>query len=476
VLDREVGMSRIVLVGGGVVGLGASLMLARDGHQVTVLERDPALPPDPAEAWDDWERRSVNQFRLLHFFQPRYRELMEVNVPEVVAALSDAGALVVNPCRDAPAEFTGGFREGDERLDALTARRPVAEAVIAQLVAASDGIEVRRGVAVVGLLTGESTSAGVPHVVGVRTDGGEDLHADLVVDAAGRRSMLPTWLADIGAQAPVEERADCGFVYFGRHFRSSDGSVPMAFGSLLQEYGTISVLTLPADNGTWGIGVITSAKDAAMRALRDVDVWSSVIRSMPLTAHWLDGEPLDDHISMMAKIEDRHRSFVVDDQPVATGVVGLADSWACTNPSVGRGISIGTLHAVGLRDLLHEMPADPVALQRQWHDVTMTTVEPWYRATVAFDEARLAEIDALLDGREFEPTPEVEIGKAAPVAAGKDPEVLRALLELVGVLSLPEEIFARPGLLERVIELGSGWRDEQIPGPSREELVAIAAS
>lgn len=45
-------MARIVVVGGGIVGLGASLMLARDGHQVTVLERDPAPPPDPEGAWE----------------------------------------------------------------------------------------------------------------------------------------------------------------------------------------------------------------------------------------------------------------------------------------------------------------------------------------------------------------------------------------------------------------------------------------
>ena len=358
-------MARIIVVGGGIVGLGASLMLARDGHQVTVLERDPASPPDPEKAWEGWERRGVNQFRLLHFFQPRYREVMDANVPEVVAALRDAGALLVNPFRDAPTEFTGGFREGDDRFDAVTARRPVAEAAIAQVVSATDNLEVRRGVGVVGLLTGDATAAGVPHVVGVRTDAGEELRADLVVDAAGRRSSLPAWLTDIGAQPPVEERADCGFVYYGRHFRSNDGSVPPAFGPLLQDYGTVSVLTLPADNGTWGIGMIASAKDKAMRALKDSDVWTSVIKSLPLCAHWLEGEPLDDQVAVMAKIEDRHRTFVPEGRPVATGVVALADSWACTNPSVGRGISIGTVHGAGLRDLLHDMPTDPVALQFQ---------------------------------------------------------------------------------------------------------------
>jgi 2-polyprenyl-6-methoxyphenol hydroxylase-like FAD-dependent oxidoreductase len=468
-------VASIIVVGGGIVGLGASLMLARDGHKVTVLERDPAPPPSPDAAWDGWDRRGVNQFRLLHFFQPRYREVMEANAPDVVTALLDAGALVVNPFRDAPVEVTGGFRAGDESHDAVTARRPVAEAAIARVVTATDNLDVQRGVGVVGLLTGETTAGGVPHVVGVCTDGGGDLRAELVVEAAGRRSALPRWLTDIGAQPPVEERADCGFVYYGRHFRSNDGSVPMAFGPLLQEYGTLSVLTLPADNGTWGIGIITSAKDKQMRALKNLGQWTNVVKSMPLCAHWLDGEPLDDQVAVMAKIEDRHRSFMVDGRPVATGVVALADSWACTNPSVGRGISIGTMHAVGLRDLLHDMPPDPVALQQQWDDVTIAEVEPWYRSTLAFDEGRLTEIDGLLQGRPLEPTPEFEIGKALGVAAGKDPEMLRALLDVAGVLALPEEVFARPGVVERVIELGSGWRDEQFPGPSRDELVALVA-
>ena len=65
--------------------------------------------------------------------------------------------------------------------------------------------------------------------------------------------------------------------------------------------------------------------------------------------HWLDGEPITDVLAM-AGIMDRHRRFVVDDRPVATGVCAVGDAWACTNPSAGRGISVGLVHAQQLRD------------------------------------------------------------------------------------------------------------------------------
>ncbi|HEX7166248.1 MAG TPA: FAD-dependent oxidoreductase [Acidimicrobiales bacterium] len=466
----------VVVVGAGMNGLATALLLAKDGHAVTVLERDPAPPPSPGEAWDAWERRGVNQFRMLHFLQPRWRDLAEAEMPEVVEALDAAGALRFNPLTLIPPEMIGGVRESDAGSTALTARRPVVEAAMAAVVDATPGITVERGVAVSGLATGtpaESADA-VPHVIGVTTESGDVVTGDLVVDTSGRRSPLTAWLVAAGARPPIEEEEDLGFQYYGRHFRSADGSLPMMLGGLLQPYDSVSILMLPADNGTWGVGVITSARDAEMRKLRDNDTWMRVVRSFPLVAHWTEGEPLED-VTTMAKIPDRYRRFVVDGAPVATGVLAVGDSWACTNPSLGRGITMGLMHAVALRDTLRtDVVNDPYKLALAWDDATEATVTPWYQATLTFDRHRLAEITAQIAGERYEPgDPQWEITKALFFAAGQDGDILRGMLRFAGLQHTAEEMLAQPGLLDKVIELGSGWRDAPAMGPSRQELVAL---
>jgi 2-polyprenyl-6-methoxyphenol hydroxylase-like FAD-dependent oxidoreductase len=470
-------MARIVIIGAGVVGLGTAMLLAGDGHQVTVLERDPISPPEPVEAWERWQRPGLNQFRLPHFFLAGFRSVVDAELPEVSGALRAAGALRLNVIGDAPREMTGGWRDGDDCYELLTGRRPVVEAVIATQAAATRGVEVRRGTAVTGMVSGASALPGVPHVTGVRTKDGESIPADLVVDMSGRRSALPGWLSEIGARDPAEELEDSGFVYYGRHFRSVDGSVPPAIGPNVMDWGTITSLTLPADNGTWAITLVTSSKDTALRPLRETGRWEAVVRGLPLVAHWLDGTPIEDGVQVMAHLEDRYRGFVADGRPVATGVVAVADSWACSNPANGRGASIGMLHAVTLRDQLREVGLDdPAAFAEAFHTATARTVESWYRATLATDRYRLAEIESGVRGGTYDPQDsQYQLGKALGAAAGQDPDCLRAYLDIWLVLRTPGEVFARPGLRDKILQLGSGWRDVEPLGPSREQLLALAS-
>lgn len=469
-------MARVVVIGGGMVGLATGMMLARDGHDVTVVERDAGgPPPDADQSWRSWERRGVNQFRQLHFLQPGSYQVLATELPEVVAELDADGAIRYNAVAGAPEPLRGGERPGDDRFTLLTGRRPMMEAALARVAERTTGLSVRRGVAVTALMTDGDRA--VPDVVGVRLDDATDVSADVVVDASGRRSALPSLLMGAGARAPFEEKDDCGFMYYGRHFRSADGTVPPAIGPLLQDGETVSVLTLPGDNGTWGIGLITSSRDTEARALRDVDRWTELVRTFPLAAHWLDGEALDESVLVMAKLEDRYRRFVVDGSPVAGGILAVGDAWACTNPSLGRGISMGLLHARALRDLLRTGPLeDPHGLATAWDEVTERTLAPWYRATLDYDRHRIAGIDAALAGRPYETDdPGWEITKAMGSAAGKDPEALRALLRIFSVLDLPDEVLAEPGLLDTVMAAGGDWRNDPPIGPSAAEARATLA-
>ena len=468
------------MVGAGVVALGGAMLLARDGHQVILLERDPARPPgEPAEAWERWPRPGLNQFHMAHAFLGGFRSVLDAELPEVSKALETAGCLRLNFIRDVlPDAMTGGWRDGDERYEWLTGRRPVVEAVLAAAAESAPGVEIRRGTAVAELVSETSARPGIPHVAGVRTKAGESIPADLVVDVSGRRSALPGWLEAIGARRPSEELEDSGFVYYGRHFRSADGARPALIGPPLIEWGTITSLTLPADNGTWAVVLVTGSKDTAFRPLREPARWEAVVRSLPLVAHWLDGTPIDDGVQVMARLEDRYRGFVADGRPVATGVVALADSWACSNPSNGRGASIGLLHALTLRDQLRAVGLeDPAVFAEAFHTATAETVEPWYRATLAADRHRLGEIEAGIRGVAYDSQdPQYELEKALEAAIGQDADCLRAFLEIRLVLRTPEEVFARPSLRDQVLRLGSGWRDQPPFGPTREQFLALATA
>lgn len=465
-------MAQVLVLGGGMCGLTTALLLTRDGHEVTVVERDPAQPPPAAGAWQAWRRPGVNQFRLPHIMLPRWRAGMDSELPGVLSGLEAAGGLRLNLLALVPESQRGPWRDGDGQFETVTARRPVLEAVLATA-AVDAGVTVRRGVTVTGLLTDPSVTGPVPRVTGVLAAGGLTLRADLVVDCAGRRSALPAWLRAVGGREPAEERADCGFVYYARHYLSRTGTLPEGRTSLLQRYGSMSVLTLPADNGTWSVTLVTSSRDRAMRGLRDAARWDSVLALHPLAAHWCDGEPITG-VDVIAGIEDRHRGLVVDGDPVATGVVAVGDAWACTNPSLGRGATFGLLHACGLRDVLRETGADDHdKLVRRFHEWTTAALEPLYRATLWFDGHRLAELDADAAGRPYRTDDPGWAFSLAMFAAGQaDPDLARAYHSVTSLLATPDQLLAEPGTAEKIIALGGDAPTYPLPGPARRDLLA----
>jgi 2-polyprenyl-6-methoxyphenol hydroxylase-like FAD-dependent oxidoreductase len=465
-------MSRIVVLGGSLIGLATALMITEQGHEVTVLERDPEPPPATAdEAIDGWERPGVMQFQLVSFLLPRGRQLLDEHLPEVSARLAREGGTEYNGLGNMPPSVTDrSGRPGDERFATLAARRPLLEYAMATV--ADGAVDVRRGVHVTGLL-----SDGHRRVTGVRLrDAGQrdgELAADLVIDAMGRRSPLPAWLAAIGVTVPAEDSEDLGFVYYGRYFQSP---APARLTGGLFHYDCYSVLILPSDRATWSATLVTNSRDHALRPLREEANFTKLVGACPVNAPILELEPIGDMFAA-AGIADRRRQLVDGGAPVVTGVLTVGDAAACTNPTLGRGMTIGLMHAAVTAEAVAEHVADPVALALEHDRLTTERILPWYRATTQLDRQRAAQVAAAIESRPPSPPPPgnpvAELMRNISVAMRTDPDMYRAFIETVYMLALPQDLLARPGFAERASELAGGQAPTLPPGPSRAELLAM---
>jgi 2-polyprenyl-6-methoxyphenol hydroxylase-like FAD-dependent oxidoreductase len=465
-------MADIVVCGGSVIGLATAMLLARDGHDVIVLERDPGEVPDSTDAaWERWQRTGVPQFRQPHNLFPRYRKVLQDELPDVFDGLVTSGGTWVDFLAALPPFITDRApRPHDDQFRFVTGRRPMVEYVHARAAANEPRVTVRRGVKARGFLS--ASGNGVVHITGVATDDGE-VRADLVVDAMGRRSPVADWLVAHGAPPPVVHAEDSGYTYYTRFYF---GEQPVAMTPPGSSIGTFMLLTLFGDNSTWSLTLWAPSGDAALKEFRHPEKFDKVVGACPLHAHWLAGRPITD-VLPMAGILDKYRRFVVDGEPVATGFAAVGDAWACTNPSAGRGLSVGLMHAQRLRDVVHSSLDDPYRFACEWDAVTESEIAPWYWNQIAADRARLAEINAVREGRAANVKtvvplpPEFEaVARAAPF----DADVFRGLIETLGCLALPQEVFARPGLWDKV-EAAAPAEPFAIPGPNREQLLALLA-
>lgn len=365
-IPTEIPLSeRIAVVGAGVAGLSAAILLSRRGLPVEVYERDPDVPADLLEAGAR-TRPGAPQTRHPHVFLGLFRKLLVEHLPDVYDDLRAHGI------EEVPLASPGAT--GDQVM--LAARRSVVEWALRRALD-RDRIPFRPGTAVREIVADGGA------IRGVRLEEGTE-PARLVVDAGGTRSRAAARWTRVVADV------ECGKVYNSRFYRLAEG-VPRP----PTRYGTVTIVDglgygaalFGHDHGSFSIDVGRLPEDDALKDLRDAEAFERVLALFPQFEPWLRpgiARPVGD-VTPMAGLRNVLRTLAPD---APAGYVPIGDALCVTDPTFGRGAALALDQAVRLAGTLAGAGGDPAAAARDAVEDLERRLRPWYDDVVVQDTAR----------------------------------------------------------------------------------------
>ncbi|MGW4563980.1 FAD-dependent oxidoreductase [Streptomyces sp. NPDC004561] len=365
-----------VVIGASMGGLVAARALAGRFARVTVVDRD-SLPGDARD------RRGVPHGGHAHALLVSGQSTLEALFPGLTEELVAGGAVPFDPGSDLLFHQMGGHRvRFPSGMQGISLTRAFLEHTVRARVAALPTVQVRDRLAVCGL-TG---SAGT--VSGVELDGGENLAADLVVDATGHSGTRSNrWLHALGCPTPDVATVKVDVAYATRLLRRGaddrllDG-VLMYLTAGVPPHDKRAAAAFPVEGDRW---VVTLAGWHGAHAPVDPQGFAKYAAELP-TPHIGEliarAEPVGEQdASRFTYPQSRRRFFERLRQPPA-GYVAIGDALCSFNPVYGQGMSVAALEAVELGRCLDRFGTASYRMARAYYRAAAKVIAgPWQVAT-----------------------------------------------------------------------------------------------
>ncbi|MDQ0585859.1 FAD-dependent oxidoreductase [Streptomyces rishiriensis] len=352
VVDGGGGHGHAVVIGSSIAGLTAARALANFMDHVTVIERD-RLPRGPGR------RRGVPQARHTHSLMTAAHQGLERLFPGIGQDLARAGAVHVRLPEDVlllgPAGWLPRFDSG---LSMLSAGRDLLDSAIRDRLRADPRVSFLPEHEVVALQPGPQDT-----VTGVWARGRDRkapdgwtprrlIPAEFVVDASGRGSRAPKWLAELGYEPPAESVADARTAYATTLYAPPVGHVADWKSLMLMASAgdPRQGMLHPVEGGRWSVSLSTGDGTPPPTDHEELLRAAGALRS-PLLRDLIETATPLGPVYSCSRTESRWRHYDrLRRWPDQFLVVG--DALAALDPAHGHGMTLAVQCALVLDDML----------------------------------------------------------------------------------------------------------------------------
>jgi 2-polyprenyl-6-methoxyphenol hydroxylase-like FAD-dependent oxidoreductase len=428
-----------VVLGGSIAGSLAARVLSGHYALVTVVDHDEL-------AGATGPRHAIPQGHHIHALLARGQQILEELFPGFTAGLAAEGVPIGDFGTSLSWYFNGQMiRKEETGLVCVAAGRPLLEDRIRRRVMELPNVTYRERTDIRGLVLSPDRS----QTTGVRVQGPDPaaqeelIEADLVVDATGRGSRMPRWLADFGYPQPPEERVGMDLTYTSCDFRP-----PLPFDPIGADIALIPVATPAMRRGAifarlpdrYAISLTGILGD---RPPADYGGFLDYVRTLPVPEIYKavqDAEPLGEPHTFRFPASIRRRYERLSRFPAGLLVIGDA---ACVfNPVYGQGMTVAAIEALVLDRHVAAGPPQPGPYFR---DLAKVIDGPWDMS---------AGSDLGFPGVQGRRTLKTRMGNLyiprLLTAAVTDGQLSRSFLRAAGLVDPPQALM-RPGVMSRVL-------------------------